>query len=123
MNFDGSIFVFILIVYSFFTTCTNVHRIGENNDTKWFPGTDIPSRSSNYGSDLNNAKLVLNLHSNAIKESDNGVYKCKINTMNGVYSDTLEVDWRGGNDNSSVRPTESVLLYLAAFLLLKSNLY
>lgn len=73
----------------------DVHRNGETNITKWFPGTDLPSRSSNVGSDLNNAKLVLNLHSNSIKESDNGVYKCKINTMNGVYSDTLEVDWRG----------------------------
>ncbi|XP_076083360.1 uncharacterized protein LOC143054289 [Mytilus galloprovincialis] len=179
MNFDGSTFVLILTVYTFFTTCTteanvqvktrsgnravniqfsntfnsiscqladyknnivylikfskeingsyldivDVHKKGEKNCTKWFPDTDLPSRSSNVGSDLNTAKLVLNLHSSTIKESDNGVYKCEFDTVKGSYSDTLTVDWREGKNNSSIRHSESALLYLTAFLLAKINLY
>lgn len=78
----------------------DVHKKGEENVTKWFSGTDIPSRSSNNGSDLKTAKLVLNLYSNTIQDSDNGIYKCEIETLKGVYSDTLEVDWRGMDVNN-----------------------
>ncbi|CAC5406135.1 unnamed protein product [Mytilus coruscus] len=101
----------------------DVHKHGENSQTKWFTCTDLKSRSNNVGSSLVIAKLVLNFNSTRIQLNDNGRYKCEINTMKGVYKDTMEIDWRGGNHNLSIRHSESILLYLTAFLLAKSCWY
>ncbi|XP_063406084.1 uncharacterized protein LOC134690042 [Mytilus trossulus] len=97
-------------------------RIGETNKTKLFNCTDMQSRSSHKGSDLDEATMVFELDSDHLKDTDNSLYKCEIDSESytGIQWNTANIDWTGCVDthaeSESICTKSSLLSTLVAFL-------
>lgn len=83
-----------------FYDIVHIVRSGQNNVTNWFNCTDLESRSSVNASNMELGTLVLNLNISGIRDRDNGIYKCEVNSE--TYSiegenhwNKKRVDWTG----------------------------
>ncbi|CAG2198282.1 unnamed protein product [Mytilus edulis] len=100
-------------------------RIGESFKTTLFNCTDMQSRSSHKGPDLDEATLVFELDSNHLLDTDNSLYKCEIDSESytGIQWNTANIDWAGCVDkhDTNFATTAAVLTPIAYILFLKDN--
>ncbi|XP_071141606.1 uncharacterized protein [Mytilus edulis] len=97
-------------------------RNGESFKTTLFNCTDMQSRSSHKGPDLDEATMVFELDSNHLLDTDNSLYKCEIDSESytGIQWNTANINLTDCVDkhaeSESICTKSSLLSTLVTFL-------